>query len=447
MSSQSEVSTVPQSRASATYVVHVLGCKVNQCEAREIERELERRGLRAARNDERPDVVVVHSCAVTSAALAESRRRLTQAVRSSTIVIASGCAAGLLPDSIDRDATLPAGPGWSEELSRTLDRLVGQPDAALPLHWRFTGHSRAFVKVQDGCDLGCAYCIVPRLRGPPRDRSLKEILAEVERYVRAGHGEIVLSGVSIGLWGRGSDAELADVVEAVAQLPGVQRVRLSSLHPAELSDRLLSAMRAHRTITPHMHLPLQSGSNAVLRRMRRRYTVKEFVEAVNRIRHVLDEPAITTDIMAGFPGESEHDFEETIHFCRTIGFSRLHVFAFSPRPGTPAAAMSGRLPTDVVRERAAELRKVGQELATRWYGRWVGREVDMLTERWSAVTGHAFGYCARYCPVTAVARTNPGISRLVKVQVMSATPHGLHGRVMAAGCGHSNVAHLRTAHG
>ncbi len=416
----------------ATYAVHVFGCKVNQCEAREIEHELERRGLRAAAHGERPDVVVVHSCAVTSAALAESRRRLVRVGCERTIVIASGCAAGLLPESVRRNATVPAGPDWAATLRATLDRVVGTPGrpAEGPVPRRFTGRARAFVKVQDGCDLGCTYCIVPRLRGPPRDRPLSEITAEVERYARAGHAEVVLSGVSIGLWGRQERGELADVVAAAARVPGVRRLRLSSLHPAELTDRLLDTMRSFAHVAPHVHLPLQSGSDAVLRRMRRRYTVQEFVEAVRRVREALDEPAITTDVIAGFPGETEADFEATVAVCRAIRFTRMHVFAFSPRPGTPAATCDHQVSATAVRERAAVLRGLACELARDWHRRWIGHEVEMLVERWSAETGRAAGHCARYCPVEAVCPRDPRDTPLVRVRVTGADADGLRGELL-----------------
>ncbi len=449
MSSPTESAARSHPRGPLTYAVHVFGCKVNQCEAREIERELERRGLRAARGGERADVAVVHSCAVTSTALAESRRRLMQLNRVGGLVIASGCAARLLPESVRRDATVPAGPDWAASLRATLDRLLGPParPEAPTEPRRFTGHARAFVKVQDGCDLGCAYCIVPQLRGPPRDRPLNDIVAEVERYVRAGHAEVVLTGVSIGLWGRGRDEELADVVAAVAGVPGLQRVRLSSLHPAELTDRLLEAMRSHPNVAPHLHLPLQSGSDAVLRRMRRRYTVAEFIEAVGRARAALDEPAITTDVIAGFPGETPSDFDATVEVCRAIGFSRMHVFAFSARPGTAAAELPDRVAAVEVRRRAATLRAVARELSLVWHRRWVGRDVELLVERWSPATGSATGHCARYCPVETSLPARSDEARVVRVRVTAADADGLQGAPVATlDCG-AGVGRLRKAAG
>ncbi|MCX7819262.1 MAG: MiaB/RimO family radical SAM methylthiotransferase [Kiritimatiellae bacterium] len=413
-------------RPLVTYAVRVLGCKVNQCEAREIEREMERRGLRAAGGVEPADVVVVHGCAVTGAALAESRRCVAKHARGPAVVIASGCAAALLPRSVHCDAVVPAGPGWSAALARALDRLVrpamAHGFAAAPR--RFTGHARAFVKVQDGCDLGCSYCVVPALRGPPRDRPLPEIVQEVRRYAEAGHAEIVLSGVSIGLWGRAGGGELADVVAAAAGVPGVRRLRLSSLHPAEVTDRLLEVMRVHQNVAPHLHLPLQSGSDAVLHRMRRGYTVAEFLGAVRRVRAALDEPALTTDLIVGFPGETEEDFATTLNLCREVGFSRIHLFAFSPRPGTLAAAMADRLPAAVVRRRAEAARALARELAATWHRRWVGREVELLAERWEAMTGVARGHCARYCPIVARFERDPREGP-VAVRVVAADESGL----------------------
>ncbi len=385
--------------------MRVLGCKVNQYEAQQIARVLERRGLRAAADDDAADVTVIHTCAVTAEALRQSNRTVRRArVGGGRIVIATGCAGArdLLDATAEPDAVVAAGPRWAEDLADALDRLVpwdGGGDAAPggPPVDRFGGHTRAFLKIQDGCDLRCSYCIVPSLRGPSRDKPLADLVAEARGMVRAGHVEIVVTGVSVGLWGRGRGG-LAAALEALARVEGLERIRLSSLHPAELSADLLRVLAASPRFMPHIHLPLQSGSDAVLARMSRGYDRSGFLAAVDRARAALDRPAFTSDVLVGFPGETETDFEATLDVCRAAGFSRIHVFPYSPRPGTPAADAAGRVPAAVARARTRRLRSLGDELRAAFHRRFLGETVPVLCETRDA-GGRWNGYDGRYVPV------------------------------------------------
>ncbi len=422
--------------APATYRVEVLGCKVNQAEARRIAAMLEAAGLVAAAPGAAADIGVVHTCAVTRAAAAKSARRARRTAGEVRRLIVTGCAGaeGLLPGSVPASAVVPPGAGWPRALAAALEAL--SPPLPLPDAWReaegppverFGGQARAFLKVQDGCDRQCTYCIVPSLRGPPRDRPLPAVRAEARALAAAGHAELVVCGVSVGRCGSNGGAPLVEVLRTVARVPGVRRIRLSSLHPAELDDGLLAFWAACPRMAPQLHLPLQSGSDAVLHRMGRGTTVARFRAAVARVRARLDRPAITTDVMVGFPGETGDDFARTVAFCREIGFARLHVFPFSPRPGTPAAGLRPQVDRETVRRRARELGAVAAGLALDAHRAAVGTVVEALGETRDPATALWSGYTERYLPIAYPGPPGPA-GRLVRLRVTSAGPRGLRGR-------------------
>lgn len=390
-----------------TYAVRVLGCKVNQYEARQIGRILEGRGLSPAPPDGRPDVVVIHTCAVTKPALRQSHREIRRAREAGAqFVLATGCAgSAMAEDPAPVDALITAGPRWAEDLAAALDRWIPGRDGASdpcgsgdgPPLTSFGGHTRAFLKIQDGCDRFCSYCIVPSLRGPPRDKPLAAIVAEARALAGAGHAEIVVTGVNVGRWDRESGG-LAAVLKALAGIDELSRIRLSSLHPEDLSSALLDVMASAPVFMPQIHLPLQSGSDDVLRRMNRGYDRGAFLAAVDRARAALDRPAFTTDVIVGFPGESDREFDDTLDLCRRVGFSRIHVFPFSVRPGTRAADIPGRVPAQVIRRRSETLRKLGRALARKAAAEFNGEIVEVLCET-RRRDGAWEGYDRRYFPV------------------------------------------------
>ncbi|MCK4374746.1 MAG: MiaB/RimO family radical SAM methylthiotransferase, partial [Candidatus Brocadiae bacterium] len=265
----------------------------------------------------------------------------------------------------------------------------------------FDGRARAFLKVQEGCDSLCSYCILPRVRGEPRSRPLAEVHEEAARLAAAGFAEVVLTGIHTGLYGRDLPGRpsLARAILGAAETPGIERVRLSSIQANEVNEELLEAM-AHPAVCAHLHVPLQSGDADVLRRMNRRYTPEEFLRVVELARSRLDNPAVTTDVMVGFPGETDAEFESTLAVCRAARFSRTHVFPFSPRPGTLAAQMDGRVPAGVVRERGRRLRELGSQLAAEWAQAFVGSRVRVLFECCTP-PGRLSGYTERYVRLTA----------------------------------------------
>lgn len=363
-----------------------LGCKVNQCDGEEIARSLARAGFEVVGRGEEAEVYIVNTCAVTATAEAKARKLLRKLAREhpEAAIVVTGCLAQRSPEA------MAALPGVSAVVpnprKRGIADMVAQVralrspagsgrDAAGVGVPALQGRRRAFVKVQDGCDHGCAYCVVPQVRGPMVSRSRPEVLREVARLAAAGAKEAVLCGIRLGAYDDGSLRELLHDLRGV-NLP---RLRLSSIEPMDLSDALLAEIANHPRLCHHLHLPLQSGDDGVLAEMGRGYTTGEFAGLMARVRAAWPEVAVSTDVMVGFSGETEEQFRRTLGFVRAMQFSRLHVFPFSPRPGTPAAALKDT-PAAVKTARREEMLRVAQELAQGYAERWVGSGVEVLCE-------------------------------------------------------------------
>ncbi len=382
-----------------TVALHTIGCKLNQHETNDIERQFSERGWRPVVFGEAADVVVVNTCTVTAQSDSRCRAALRKARRESpqATVIATGCLAQAQPGTL---AAMPAvdlvlGNREKEKIFEHLD-AAGRPRpqrvAAAPLApgtgpafspvTAFAGHTRAFVKIQDGCEAGCAYCIVPQARGPNRSLPADAVLARVAELVAAGYRELVLTGAHLGAWGCDltPPKTLAGLLARLVAIPGLERLRLSSIEPAEFTPELLDLIAASPAICPHLHIPLQSGSAAILNSMRRPYGPELFTRVVERLARTLPDPGLGADVIAGFPGESEADFEESVSLIRSLPLTYLHVFPFSPRPGTRAAAMENQVPAAERDRRAGILRGLGREKAAAFRERHVGRTVRALIQ-------------------------------------------------------------------
>ena len=358
-----------------------LGCKVNRVESETMAAELLGRGARIV-DEVEAGVVVVSTCTVTGEADAKARKAVRHALASpgEPVVVITGCAAALNPAAF---ASLGERVVVEPDKSRVAGRvaeLLGLSAVALSAGAR-TGEgfrTRALLKVQDGCDAFCAYCIVPYARGVPRAVPLGELADEAKALVAAGAREIVLTGINIGRYVDG-EATLADVVGAVAA-SGVERLRLSSIEPLDLTPAFLEVLARTASFCPHLHVPLQSGSDAVLSAMGRRYSAAEYAERIAEARSALPGLAVTTDVLCGFPGESDEDAEQTLLFCDSLGFSWLHVFRYSARPGTPAAAMPAQVPHTVTAARAGRLRACAEHLRVAHVARRLGAFASVLVE-------------------------------------------------------------------
>jgi threonylcarbamoyladenosine tRNA methylthiotransferase MtaB len=413
-----------------TAAIANLGCKVNQAEMEAAARLLRERGIAIVDGHERADLVLVNTCTVTSEADAKSRRAVRRARRTSpdAEIVVTGCSvqvareafaavdpAARLVDNRSKDALLaeiadlvgeagrgPAAPG---ALPRPLPTLSGVEIEGIADGRASVERTRAFVKVQDGCSFFCTYCIIPTARGAERSHSPETVLSDVRRALRAGHREIVLTGINIGTYDGGwsergyrgahrhSALTLAGLVRRILAETGVERIRLSSIEPQHLDDELLRVWSdgAPRTL-PHLHLPLQSGDDGVLHRMGRRYLSSDYAAIVARARQAIPGVAVHADAIVGFPTEDEAAWGRSIAFIRSIGLAGLHVFRYSQRPGTAAVRMRGQVDEPTKKRRAAELLAIAAESRASWAAAHLGAEADVLFEtrlddgRW---VGHA----------------------------------------------------------
>ena len=417
-----------------------LGCKVNQYDTQAVREGFARLGWTEAAAAEPADLYVVNTCCVT----AESHRKSLRIVRHiarehpAAAIVVTGC-------SVETDAepfrSIPGvlaalGNDGKATLAEVAVRsLHGDPAPAThatgqwPSISGFAGHTRAFVKVEDGCNDFCAYCIVPHVRGRVRSRPPDEVADEVRRLVANGFLEVVLTGIHLGAYGDETHGawNLSRLVERLLPTPGLRRLRLSSLELREVSDGLIELAAASPVLCPHFHIPLQSGDDAVLRAMNRRYTAADFLARLEAIRARIPEPAITTDVIVGFPGETDEQFRRTVEVARTAAFSRMHVFPYSDREGTTASRMADKVDRSVIAGRRAEMAAVARELSQAYHRRFLGRTVEPLVQTTrDRRTGLLCGYTERYVR-TLLGGEDDLRGKLARVEVEEASAVGVRG--------------------
>jgi threonylcarbamoyladenosine tRNA methylthiotransferase MtaB len=394
---------------NATLRTVTLGCKVNQYETEYVRQGLEGIGYRAAGEGEPADLCIVNTCTVTAEGDAKSRQTIRQLAKRNpgTRIVVMGCYATRAPEEV---AGLPA---VAEVLTdkRELPDLLGRFGVVdIPTGIStFANRQRAYIKVQDGCLLNCSFCIIPQVRPGLTSRPPEHIVAEAERLLAAGYRELVLTGIHLGHYGvdrnRGVPkrdwVRLCHLVDRLAHLDGTYRIRLSSIEATEVTRELLAAMASHpQRVCPHLHISMQSGSDEVLRQMRRRWGSRRFLDRCRLVRETLDRPALTTDVIVGFPGEREGDFAATCRGCEEAGFSKIHIFPFSPRRGTAAASMPDPIGPEVKAERADRLAELEVRLRDRYYASLAGRPLQVLVESPLADhPGRMIGTACRYAPV------------------------------------------------
>ncbi len=392
----------------ATLRTVTLGCKVNQYETEFVRQSLVTAGYRDADEQEPADLCIVNTCTVTSEGDSKSRQTIRRLARRNpgTRIVVMGCYATRAPQEVAELPSVAEVVTDKRELPDLLGRfgVVDVPDGISG----FGDRSRAYVKVQDGCMLNCSFCIIPAVRPYLASRSPDAVVQEVGRLVENGYREVVLTGIHLGHygveWSRGRPksewTRLANLLERLAKLPGEFRVRLSSIEATEVTRELIEAMASHpRRICPHLHISMQSGSDAVLRRMRRRWGSRRFVDRCELLRRSLDNPALTTDVIVGFPGETEEDFAATCRVAEQVGFSKIHIFPFSPRRTTPAATMPDQVEAPIKAERARRLAELERCLRERYFGSLIGRELEVLAESHCETTSMLAGTACRYAPV------------------------------------------------
>ena len=448
-----------------TFAINTIGCKVNQYESQQIRELLERLGLdQVETSKSEPDLVVINTCCVTLTASAKSRQRIrkTQKLSPDAVIVVCGCLPTVQTGELNNPGKNIHLISHRETIAATLSRIINNGKVAvsnsqsqnntikaensskiklknqveLPKLTKLTSfkdHTRAFLKIQDGCDGYCSYCIVPKARPIVQNKPVDVVLQEAQALAEAGHKEIVVTGIFAGAYGQKSvrrktwvnqqNDKLADLLDKMGEIPNLARIRVSSLEPGDVTPRLLDTFSNNRKIMPHLHLSLQSGSNAVLKKMCRQYSADEFKEKIALIKSRLDRPAITTDIIVGFPGETEADFEETVELAKEAGFAKMHIFSFSKRAGTAAASLQGTVNNEVMKKRSRILLDLDAELGYEFREQFMGEEATILMENGGK------GRSERYFMVHLYSElVEPKKGELVKVRLIKNSKNGVIGQ-------------------
>ena len=416
--------------------LHNLGCKVNAYETEAMQEMLEKAGYEIVPFKEGADVYVINTCTVTNIADRKSRQMLHRArkMNPDAVVVAAGCYVQA-QDGKGQDPCIDIvlGNNHKKDLVRILDEYAAKRASAAEiedisrtreyesLHLTKPGdHTRAYIKVQDGCNQFCTYCIIPYARGRVRSRVMEDVLREVRELAEGGYKEVVLTGIHLSSYGIDFDRErhLLELIRAVHEVDGIERIRLGSLEPGIITEEFARELSRIPEICPHFHLSLQSGCDATLKRMNRRYTSAEYAEKCRILRKNFDDPALTTDVIVGFPGETEEEFRASYDFVDSIDFYETHIFKYSRRNGTKAAVMPDQVSEQVKAERSAVMIGLGERKRAAYEKRYVGREVEVLVEEDAVMDGRCVqvGHTKEYIKIAR--ESNEDLkNRIVKVRI------------------------------
>lgn len=411
-----------------------VGCKVNQYETEVLTELFKKRGFEVVPPDAKADVYLLNSCTVTATGDQKTRQLLRRMKKGnpSAVAVLTGCFPQAFPEAAEKiaEADVITGelnrariPDLVEQALRTGERIIDIPqhqrgESFEPMQVTGLGsRTRAYMKIEDGCERYCSYCIIPKARGPIRSKPMADMKKELEALAEGGYKEVVLVGINLSSYGKEISLRLIDAVKLACSIPGIKRVRLGSLEPELLSDEDIAEMAKLPNFCPQFHLALQSGCNNTLRSMNRHYDTAEYARIVKAIRSSFEMPAITTDIMVGFPGESEEDFAASVNFAKEIGFARVHVFAYSKRDGTPAARRPEQVPEPVKSARSKAMIAATNETRIAFLDRMVGRVEKVLIETTQTPLGFE-GCTANYTPV--IVNCGPEFcGRIVPVKILS----------------------------
>lgn len=418
---------------SKTVAFITLGCKVNQFETELMEGLFKQKDYKVVPNDEKADIYVINTCSVTSFADKKSRQLIRRSARlnENAVIAVTGCYAQAASDKVAEITGVKVVLGTNnrhqivdfveaamndgEIHNGVTDIMKARDFEDIPM-LEVPARTRAFLKIQEGCTNFCSYCIIPFTRGPVRSRKLASVKSEAEKFLSMGFKEIVFTGIHLGAYGRDfhDGTTLADVARTVLELDGLQRLRLGSLESIELSEELLTMVRENPKFSHHLHLPLQAGSDYVLKRMNRHYNREEFRKLIENVKNAIPGVAISTDIIVGFPGETEEMFAESLDYIRSLGFSRVHVFPYSPREGTPAASMPDQIPDNIKKERVHRLQQVAEEMTRAFHEQYLGTKQKVLWE--TRTKGVTDGVTDTYIRIYTKADVIPGEITEVKLE-------------------------------
>ena len=376
------------------FKIITLGCKVNIYESEIMSELLLNNGF--IKDEENPNIVIINTCSVTNMADVKSRKYIRSVKKDNKdiILVVVGCSSenhreellGLDANILLHKKNKSKIVDIIKEYLKTKKRYVYFDESKVKefedmVVDKFRSHTRAFIKIQDGCNNFCSYCIIPYLRGNLRSKDINKVIEEANNLVNNNHKEIVLTGIHTGSYGRGLDYYLSDLLKELNKIDGLKRIRISSIEITEINDKFLEVLNSSKVIVDHLHIPLQSGSERILKLMNRKYSKDEYKNIINKIRSIRPNISISTDVIVGFPSESEDDFKECIDFCKEIKFSKIHVFPYSKRDGTVASKMSNQIVNSVKHERSIMLNNISKELELEYAKKFINKVVDVLVER------------------------------------------------------------------
>ena len=401
-----------------TVATYTLGCKVNQYETEALTEIFENAGYETVNFEEKADVYVINTCTVTGLSARKSRQiiRRAKTENAESIVVAVGCYSQTAPEEVMEIPSVDLVLGTKDrakildfvsEIAINASRINAVGDIMTERSFenlavtKYSDRTRAFLKIQEGCTQYCSYCIIPYARGPVRSRQPQEVLEEVGKLADSGFKEIVLTGIHVASYGRDlKNTSLLEILKQVHEIDGIQRIRLGSIEPTTITREFVETAAAMDKLCPHYHISLQSGCDATLKRMNRKYLTADYRNGVRLLREKIADTAITTDVMVGFPGETEEEFEATYRFLEEINFAQMHVFKYSPRKGTPAADYKDQIPSEVKEERSRKVLELADESTHRFNTQFVGRSMPVLFEQEvKTMEGFVEGLTANYIRV------------------------------------------------
>ncbi len=410
-----------------SFKILTLGCKVNTYESNVMRELLLKEGYKEVGHKEPADIVIINTCSVTNVADQKSRKMIRKSAKENPKVL---CVVGCMSqheyetlEELDCIDILLGNSGKSnivlyiKELLKTNKKIVDiknlNETPFEDMNLVNFNQTRAFVKIEDGCENFCTYCIIPYTRGPVKSRRRENILEEVCELVRHGHKEVVLTGIHTGHYGSDlKDLTLTSLLEDLIKIPGLERIRISSIEMNEITSDMLKLMHDNKVLVRHMHIPLQSGSEDILKAMHRKYTKQEFIDKISEIRSYMPDISITTDVIVGFPGETEELFNETIEIVKKIGFAKIHVFPYSKRNGTVAATLENQVPENIKKERVHKLLSVSKDLENNYMNKFIGKVITFLPE--IEKDGYIIGHTGNYLLVK-VPGTKDDLNKIIKV--------------------------------
>lgn len=390
-----------------TVGIYTLGCKVNTYESEYIIDKLKKAGYEIKDFNEKCNVYIINTCTVTNSSDSKSKKIIRSAIKQNkdACIIAMGCFIAANPDFKEDGLDIIIGNKDKSKIVEILDeyfikkeqidktyseRLTEFEDMFIT---NFPGRTRAFVKIQDGCDNFCSYCIIPYVRGKCRSKEMNKVLEEITTLTNNGYKEVVLTGIHTGNYGKDLDTSFASLLKEIVKINKLERLRISSIEITELTDEVLDIIKNEKVIVDHLHIPLQAGSDEILKRMNRKYDLEFFFNKIEKIRNIRKDIAISTDVIVGFPGETDEMFEKTKETCRKLKFSKIHVFPYSERKNTASAKMDGKLDNSIKKQRARELIEVSRELEKEYMQKYIGKEVEVLIEESGDISsGHTSNY-------------------------------------------------------